>query len=88
MLMRTVGYFEDFNNETGEVSYERPMQGIAYPRFHIYPSFQKEGLVLKLHLDQKKPSYGSTPAHSGEYEGETVKAEAERIKTILKILKY
>jgi len=35
-------------------------------------------------LDQKKPIYQGTPAHSGEYEGKVVEEETERIKQILK----
>lgn len=71
--------------------------GRPYPRFHIYiaasdggePRPEESGReesgywVFKLHLDQKKPSYSGSAAHSGEYEGPTVETEAERIKQIL-----
>ena len=82
--MREMGYIEMRNHKTGETSYERPLQGADYPRFHIYLSFTENNLVLKLHLDQKKPSYEGTSAHSGEYSGPLLEAEAERIKNILK----
>ncbi len=83
--MRELGYIEIQNRKTGETSYERPLQGTDYPRFHIYPSFTENRLVFKLHLDQKKPSYEGSSAHNGEYSGPLLEAEAERIKNILKI---
>ena len=83
--MRELSYIEMQNHKTGETSYERPLQGTDYPRFHIYPSFIENKLILKLHLDQKKPSYEGSSAHSGEYTGEVIEKEAERIKNILKI---
>jgi len=82
--MRELGYIEIQNRKTRETSYERPLQGMDYPRFHIYLSFTENNLVLKLHLDQKKPSYEGTSAHNGEYSGPLLEAEAERIKNILK----
>ena len=38
--------------------------------------------IFNLHLDQKKPIYKGAPAHAGEYEGEIIEKEAERIKQI------
>ena len=43
-----------------------------------------ENLIFNLHLDQKRPIYKGAPAHAGEYDGEIVSKEAERIKEILK----
>ncbi len=83
MTMREIGYAEHANRITGIVSYERALQGQAYPRFHIYPTARTEMLVLALHLDQKQPSYQGTHAHGGEYDGPTVEAEAERIRRAL-----
>ncbi len=55
-----------------------------YPRFHIYVVPEGDTSIrLRLHLDQKKPSYEGSTAHSGEYDGEVVQREAERIKTLL-----
>lgn len=45
---------------------------------------QNKILIFNLHLDQKKPSYKGSHAHSGEYDGKLVKEEAERIKSLLK----
>jgi len=42
-----------------------------------------ENLIFNLHLDQKAPIYKGAPAHAGEYDGELVSKEAERIKQIL-----
>jgi len=82
-LMRELGYhFWGENKETGEMAFIRPLRGIPYPRFHLILKENKETgeILLNLHLDQKKPSYKDTPAHSGEYTGEIVEKEAERIK--------
>jgi len=66
------------------MNFMRRLSGYDYPRFHIYVHEETDALVINLHLDQKKPSYGSAAAHSGEYEGETVAAEAQRIKSLVK----
>ncbi len=42
-----------------------------------------QAIIINLHLDQKKPIYRGTPAHSAEYEGRVVEKEAERIKKII-----
>ena len=81
-LMRKVGYyFQGENKEKKEIIFTRPSKG--YPRFHIYLETKGENLIFNLHLDQKKPIYKGMPAHSGEYKGEVVENEAERIKQIL-----
>jgi len=79
--MRKIGYH--FQGQSGqEFSFVRPVRG--YPRFHIYLKEDGSDLILNLHLDQKRPSYQGTTAHSGEYEGRIVEDEAERIKQVLK----
>lgn len=83
-LMRKVGYhFQKKDEEKGELIFVRPPKG--YPRFHLYLKTDKENneIISKLHLDQKQPIYKGAPAHSGEYEGEVVEIEAERIRKIL-----
>ena len=47
----------------------------------------RDKLFFNLHLDQKKPSYSGSSAHSGEYDGEIIEKEVERIKGILRELK-
>ena len=77
--------FTSFGSSVGEEKSElifvRPPKG--YPRFHIYLKIKEENLIFNLHLDQKRPIYKGSPAHAGEYEGETVGKEAERIKQAL-----
>lgn len=81
-LGRKLGYIP--RSATGsELSFVRPLLGKEYPRFHLYIKEEKDGLSLSLHLDQKKPSYKGTSAHSGEYEGGVVEEEAKRIKKII-----
>ena len=82
-LMRQLGYhFWQRNRETKEMSFIRPIGGVLFPRFHIYLKQDEKTseILFNLHLDQKKPIYKGVPAHSGEYEGEVVEKEAERIK--------
>ena len=80
---RKIGYFLIKTSMENEFNFVRPIQGNNYPRFHLYITEDGEKCVLNLHLDQKKPSYEGSSAHSGEYDGETVEKEAERIKMIL-----
>jgi len=63
-------------------SFVKVLSGSGYPRFHLYINETGDKYILNLHLDQKKPSYGKETAHSGEYEGEIVEKEAERIKEL------
>lgn len=81
-LMRRLGYKPLHRTPEGELSCVRPLGG-DYPRFHIYLKEDARVIVLNLHLDQKKPSYEGTHAHGGEYEGETVQREVDRIMDLL-----
>ena len=82
--MRGVGYhFVDKNETTGEINFVNPIRGGDFPRFHIFLTVKNNTLIFNLHLDQKKPIYKGTTAHSGEYDGEVVEKEAERIKEII-----
>jgi len=81
-LMREIGYhFQRKNGVKSELIFVRPPSG--YPRFHIYLKEENDNLIFNLHLDQKRPIYKGVTAHSGEYGGEIVKKETERIKQIL-----
>ena len=85
-LMRGIGYhFQGTSKEKDELAFAHSISSNPYPRFHIYLKENKETreIFINLHLDQKKPIYKGTPAHSGEYEGEVVEKEAERIKDLL-----
>ena len=82
-LLRKAGYgFQGEDKDRSQLSFVRPKR--SYPRFHIYLKQEKDSLVFTLHLDQKKPIYKGTTAHSGEYEGKIVEEEATRIKGIIK----
>ncbi|MBI4085455.1 MAG: hypothetical protein HY432_03060 [Candidatus Liptonbacteria bacterium] len=81
-LAREIGYKPLRYTSEGELNCVRPLGG-AYPRFHIYVKEEKGVLIFSLHLDQKKPSYEGTRAHGGDYDSDTVKDEAERIKEII-----
>ena len=82
-VMRTVGYQPAYFQKDGQFSIIRPVGRNDYPRFHLYIKQNGSDVVFDLHLDQKKPSYGGQTGHSGEYEGEVVVQEAERIKQLL-----
>jgi len=86
-LMRKIGYFS-WQEKNNEPSFVRPLERSGYPRFHIYLTVdgQSKTLIIKLHLDQKRPIYRGTKAHSGEYDGKTVETEISRIKNALNIL--
>ena len=79
---RSIGYRFFGTTADDEFNLVRPL-GRDYPRFHLYLKDQGKTLEFSLHLDQKKPSYGHETAHSGEYEGELVEAEKQRIEQIL-----
>ncbi len=83
-LMRKIGYYF-FDNKSGDLNFVRPLNPGGFPRFHLYikNDNETEGLILKLHLDQKKPVYKGVSAHGGEYEGKLVEDESLRIKQIL-----
>ncbi|MFH1564793.1 MAG: hypothetical protein ABIC82_03005 [bacterium] len=81
--LRQCGYFENFDRRSGETSYIRGLGRGHYPRFHIYIKDGGENLIFNIHIDQKQASYKGHNAHSGEYDSDIVKQEAERIKQIL-----
>ncbi len=84
-LMRKVGYyFRKRNAEKAELEFVRPARG--YPRFHLFIKIKNDNFIFSLHLDQKRPIYKDASAHAGEYQGITVKKEAERIKENIKNL--
>lgn len=84
-FMRACGYaFE--KQAGGEQAFVRRISGYDYPKFHAYLRTEQmahsKSLTITIHIDQKKPSYGSHTAHSGEYDSELVVAEIERIKKL------
>lgn len=69
-------------NPQANPSFVRRLGTMNYPRFHAYLS----GYEINLHLDQKQASYEGYSAHSGEYDGDVVEREAQRISGILEQL--
>lgn len=77
-LIRRCGYGLVRDPRAHEVSYSRRLGSNIYPRFHLYIN-SEDPLVLNLHLDQKQASYEGSTAHSGDYDSDLVKQEAQRI---------
>lgn len=87
-MARKIGYKPLGKTETGEYNLVKDLSnGYRYPRFHAFLKKDEEHdeYSVSLHIDQKQPSYehGKNHAHSGEYKGEVIEAEAERIKKVL-----
>lgn len=81
--IRRCGYGRMVNRD-GQVSYVRRLDhGMLYPRFHVYLKDYVDVVQINLHLDQKAPVYEGVTAHSGEYDGEVVEREAERMQAII-----
>jgi len=77
-LIRRCGYGLVRDQRAQEVSYSRRLASGIYPRFHLYIN-SVDPLVLNLHLDQKQASYEGFTKHSGDYDSDLVKQEANRI---------
>ena len=84
-FLRSCGYA--FEKESGdELAFVKRLSGYDYPKFHIYARLisaagAKE-LTVNIHIDQKKPSYGGTHAHGGDYDGPLIETEIARIQTL------
>jgi len=81
-LIRRCGYGLVRDPRAQEVSYSRRLSGGIYPRFHLYINSENP-LILNLHLDQKQASYEGQTAHSGDYDSDLVKQEAQRIYNLI-----
>lgn len=84
-FLRSAGYIYIESRHTGQGSFSRPLGSGHYPRFHIYVDETDDTITFNLHLDQKQASYAGTSAHSGEYDGEAVAQEIQRLKNLLQI---
>ena len=82
-LMRSCGYAFLDRSPDDEWNFVRRMGAGDYPRFHCYVKKEEGNLAINLHLDQKRPSYQGSRGHSGEYEGEIITLEAERLRQSL-----
>lgn len=81
-IMRSLGYYENVNRKN-ELNYIRSLNRSGYPRFHVYPREAGDYFELNLHMDAKKPSYSGTSAHGGEYDGDIVEREVDRIRSVM-----
>ncbi|MFA6307697.1 MAG: hypothetical protein WCS88_03310 [Patescibacteria group bacterium] len=79
-LIRKISYHPHKNNK----SFSRLLGASEFPRFHIYIKNLKDAWEFSLHLDQKGACYDGQTAHSGDYDGEILEKEKERIINLLK----
>jgi hypothetical protein len=83
-FIRRSGYGIVFDKRNRSIkSFVKRLHRDLYPRFHLYLQDQGNEWVFNLHLDQRAPVYEGQTAHAGEYDGEVVEREAERIKQLL-----
>ncbi len=78
------GYAKIIDRRMGKTSFAKRIHRDFYPRFHVYIKIEGETIIFDLHLDQKRPIYEGVTAHSGEYDGEVVEREGERIRLSLR----
>jgi len=82
-LLRRAGYIFQ-RKENDEMSFVRPLARAGFPRFHMYVKVEGIDMLINIHLDQKKETYGNDTRHHGEYENDgALKEEIERIKSII-----
>lgn len=85
IFMRRAGYAELVYSDSGKTSYTKRLSRDNYPRFHVYINEDKDlNKSIDLHLDQKKPSYAGSSAHSGEYDSDIVMQEGSRLQGLIK----
>ena len=77
-LIRRAGYGLVRDRRASQASYARRLGNGFYPRFHMYVN-SEDPLILSIHIDQKQASYEGQTAHSGDYDSDLVKQEAQRI---------
>ncbi len=84
VLMGRCGYHAEVGYRGGE-AYARRIGSLPFPRFHAYViASTPHRLVLRVHLDQKRPSYVGSHAHAAEYDGSALQAEAARLRQCLR----
>lgn len=81
--LRRLGYtFQHKNGE--EMSFVRAFSASGYPRFHIYVNMSGKNMLISIHLDMKKETYGEDTRHHGEYENsDALREEVQRLKSML-----
>lgn len=79
-FLRRAGYAYLQNRHNGDDSFVRRLGANFYPRLHVYYKYENDNIIFNIHLDQKQASYAGSHMHSGEYDGEIVEAEVERLR--------
>lgn len=82
-FLRRAGYAYIRDRKTGKESFVRRLGNGFYPRLHMYFDQNGENVIFNLHLDQKQASYEGSHMHSGEYDGEVVAGEIERLRSLV-----
>ena len=82
-VLQRAGYKYIVDRHTGKESFVKILNSTGYPRWHLYVEENNDKIIFNLHLDQKKPLYQGQSAHSGEYDGDVVEEEMERLKGLL-----
>lgn len=83
-LLRRAGYVFQRHVDKNEMSFIKPLARSGYPRFHIYTRIKSNNLLINIHLDHKKETYGDATRHHGEYEESRIlREEVERLKQML-----
>lgn len=78
-VLRKAGYSPFVDPKTKKESFVlRPTAGF-YPRYHLYLGHSGDKVIFDLHIDQKKPGYGSGHMHNAEYDSPVVEKELMRI---------
>jgi hypothetical protein len=81
--LRRLGYSFQ-RHEGAEMSFVRPLAAAGYPRFHMYVKVMGVDMLISIHLDMKKETYGENTRHHGEYGNEgALKEEVRRLKVLL-----
>ena len=84
-LLRRLGYA--FQKRGGdEIAFVRPLARSGFPRFHVYAKTENRSIILNIHLDQHRETYGKDTMHHGEYGDDgALGEEVARIKSTLGI---
>ncbi|MBL7058582.1 hypothetical protein ISS03_04550 [Patescibacteria group bacterium] len=82
-FLKRASYAYIYDRKTRKESFTLRLGHDHYPRLHMYVSEGGESITFDLHLDQKKPSYAGSNAHSAEYDGELVSNEIARLKELV-----
>jgi hypothetical protein len=85
-LLRQAGYAPFRDPQSHEESWVIRLGPDFYPRLHLYVEETPDQITLSFHLDQKKPSYGHSHQHNGEYDGPLLEKERTRLLSWIKAL--